>query len=186
MKNIFLIISISFLLFGCVDENNVQNNPKNQNDSQQKLVEKEDGQYLSSEDQKKAEAEMEKILDEEEKKINEDYELVRELEDSEDAKKESKGAKGSCNDIKDSSTCLEYYGSFWNEDEMRLNCEGAGTFSFDPCPQDMAGGCNTGMGTMADLVAWMYSRGGGDIDAEAMGYAQKACESTPLSKWISR
>jgi len=127
---------------------------------------------------------MEELIDAtEEAKINEDYNLVRELEDSEEDKKSGK-AKGSCYAIESSSTCMEYYGSFWSEQQIKLQCQGAGTFSKDPCPEDMAGGCNTGVGTMADMVAWMYTRGGGEIDAESMKYAKMACDATMASKWI--
>lgn len=121
-----------------------------------------------------------------EARINEDYNLAVELDESEDAKKAGKSGKGSCDAIADSSTCIEYYGSYWGEVEMKLNCEGAGTFSTKPCPADTSGGCNTGMGTSADMVAWMYLRGGGEITADSLKYAKMACDSTMASKWVTR
>jgi len=45
------------------------------------------------------------------------------LEDGEDDKKSGGKAKGSCDAIADSSTCIEYYGSFWTEQQMKLQCQ---------------------------------------------------------------
>lgn len=121
----------------------------------------------------------------EEEKMDKDMALVDELISLEDDKKVGKGLKGSCNAIAEGSTCIEYYGSFWNKSVIKMGCEeGTGKFSSDACPRDAAGGCNTGNGTVADMVAWMYLRGGGEMTSESIKYAKMACDATPASLWI--
>jgi len=83
------------------------------------------------------------------------------------------------------STCLEYYGSIWGENQMKLSCDDVGIFSTQSCPADTVGGCNTGIDTEADMVAWMYLRGGGEITEESIPYAQMACDATLGSKWVN-
>lgn len=121
----------------------------------------------------------------EEEKMNEDNKLVEELIDLEDDKKVGNKSKGSCNSIGESSTCIEYYGAFWTEQIIRQGCsESNGIFSTKPCPSGMSGGCNTGVGTMADMVVWMYLSGGGGMTAESMKHASMACSSTLASRWV--
>ena len=117
----------------------------------------------------------------ENQKLDENIALIDELEEGIANKKAGK-AKGSCNAIADSSTCIEYYGSFWDDVQIEMACDGV--YSKDPCPRDMAGGCNTGEGTPADMVAWMYLRGGGEMTAESLKYAKMACDATLASVWI--
>lgn len=100
------------------------------------------------------------------------------------SKKDGSDAIGSCDAIDESSSCIEYYGSFWTEVSAKLQCSEEGTFSTDPCPRDFAGGCNTGMGTEADMVVWMYTRGGGEMTVESIKYAKMACDATMASHWI--
>ena len=114
----------------------------------------------------------------------EEEQIRVDLDKKESEKKLGKNLKGSCNAIEEGSTCLEYYGSFWTEEQMRPNCEESGIFSFDPCPSNAIGGCNTGVGTSADMVAWMYLEGGGEMTEESVQYAQMACDATLMSKWI--
>ena len=103
---------------------------------------------------------------------------------TEDAKRDGSDALGSCNSIDENSTCWEYYGSFWTEGAAELDCEEKGTLNIDPCPRDFGGGCNTGSGTEADMVVWMYTRGEGGITEESMKYAKMACDMTGISNWI--
>ncbi|MBU0661017.1 hypothetical protein KKG22_02435 [Patescibacteria group bacterium] len=117
---------------------------------------------------------------------NEQMGIVDDLIKAEGDKLSGKNIKGSCNAIAESSTCIDYYGSFWTGDSARLNCSDSGTFSKDACPQDSYGGCNTGEGTQADMVVWMYPYGGGEIEAEGIKYAKMACDATLASSWIAR
>jgi hypothetical protein len=109
------------------------------------------------------------------------------LEDVERALEEDgpRTVYGSCNAIAESSTCIEYIGSVWGEDNSgKLNCSDAGVFSENPCPQPSLGGCQTGGGTVTEMIAWMYKEGGGEIDAESIPYAEMACEANPLGNWL--
>ena len=185
MKKIFSVFALlSLLLFleGC-DKTEVEND-LNQARENEEILTKEEAEALKEDPEFKEDFLEELTKAVEEQKIEEDYNLVRELEKSEDKKMDGK-AKGSCDAIGESSTCIEYYGSFWTDLQMKLQCEGAGTFSKKPCPRDFAGGCNTGMGTEADMVAWMYLRGGGEITAESLKYAKMACDATMVSKWLT-
>ena len=189
MKKIFLIALVALFLTGCEVETEVleeypapkKTSEEAQQNPEQKELTPEEQQRLEQE----AEAEYRRMEEEEARKIHEDYKLVRELEDADDAKKTGDRVRGSCNSIDDASTCIEYYGSFWTAEQIQLGCEGVGTYSSGGCPDDMAGGCNTGFGTQADMVAWLYLRGGGEIDAESLKYAKMACDATMASKWIT-
>ena len=110
---------------------------------------------------------------------------IREMENSEDKTKDGTQAVGSCNAVAENSTCVEYYGDFWTEPQMEIMCEGSGEFSTDPCPNDMAGGCNTGTETMADMVVWMYLTSDGEITSQSLKYAKMACDANASSKWIT-
>ena len=93
--------------------------------------------------------------------------------------------RGSCNAIAAKSTCLDYFGSFWTEQQMRLNCTGSGvSFSLNACPYSDLGGCNTGAGTIADSVAWHYDRGAHAFNAQTAAEAAMVCNATPLSRWV--
>jgi len=185
MKKLIFLLAITLIFSGCtktevdIDLENANKNADQLTREESEIFDKEDSEFQEDYAEALAEAS-------EEQRLNESVELVYELEDSEDDKIAGRKIKGSCNAIAESSTCLEYYGYFWNETQMRLNCEGSGTFSSSPCPVDMAGGCNTGMGTSADMVAWMYLRGNGGMTAESMKYAKMACDATMASKWLVR
>lgn len=185
MKKIFTLLTLILFattLTACTTKTEVEEELNAQRENEE-LVTDEEMEDLKK-DPEFMEDYMEELLNaDEEEKINEDYNLVIKLEESEEDKKSGK-SKGSCNAIDNGSTCVEYYGSFWTDQQMQLQCEGSGTFSKSPCPEGMSGGCNTGVGTMADMVAWMYPYGGGGMDAESMKYAKMACDATMASKWI--
>lgn len=188
MKKItaLFLIMIALTFLSACDKTDVENELNDAENSEELLTDEEAAILDKESDDFKGDY-MEALAEAtEDEKLNKDVNLANELMDSTDLKISGKGGKGSCNAIDDSSTCVEYYGSYWKETEMKLNCEGAGTFSMNPCPQDMAGGCNAGSGTPTDLVAWMYLRGGGEIDAESLKYAKLACDNTLASEWISR
>jgi hypothetical protein len=162
MKKIFVTSSLLLLLLGCAGENTTTLPGSDE------LVE---GGLMTQEEMQE---------------IDEDYALVRELEDLEEVKKEGSRAIGSCDDIAGSSICTEYYGSFWTNQIIEMGCEGAGFFSEGPCPEGMSGGCNTGVGTPADMIVWMYLSGGGDMTAASMKHASSACNATMASKWVQK
>jgi len=92
---------------------------------------------------------------------------------------------GSCNSIAEASTCVEYRGSLWGDNNMAaLNCEGAGVYSNGKCPTGAYGGCQTSGGTTMEMVAWMYPQGGGEITPESVQYAEAACNANPVAQWI--
>ncbi len=92
---------------------------------------------------------------------------------------------GSCNVIAESSTCVDYVGSMWAEDNSaELNCADSGTFSRNTCPYSTYGGCQTSGGSVMEMIVWMYPEGGGEIDPEAVPYARAACEANPIGKWV--
>jgi hypothetical protein len=93
--------------------------------------------------------------------------------------------RGSCNAISAKSTCIDYFGSFWTEQQMRLNCTGPGvSFSLDACPYSELGGCNTGVDTIADAVLWHYGRGAHAFSAADAADAAIVCNRTPLARWV--
>ncbi len=136
----------------------------------------------------KAEAEVNKSIKEEEerasKKLQDDVNLAVELDELKDKKSDGSAARGSCNAVSAASTCIEYIGSIWSDQQMRLNCEGSGIFSKSPCPEGMKGGCNIGEGIPSDMVTWFYLEGDGEITEASLKNAKGACENTPLSKWL--
>jgi len=184
MKKIFLVSLLTIFaitLTGC-NKTDIENELNYQNENQE-LMTQEEANLLNKEDQEFQEDYLRELSDAtEEQRVNEGIELIDEIENS----KAQKNIKGSCNAISQSSTCIEYYGSFWTIQEAKLHCSDSGIFSTAPCPVDTFGGCNTGVGTAADMVAWMYLRGGGDINQESIKYAKMACDATLASNWINR
>ena len=97
---------------------------------------------------------------------------------------------GSCNLIASGSHCLDYIGSYWeNEEFMRLNCEGmagegGGTFSENACPYTDVGGCRITADTIMETIMWAYNSGGSPITPEVAPYEQMACNATAASQWV--
>lgn len=93
--------------------------------------------------------------------------------------------RGSCDAIAAKSTCIDYFGSFWTEQQMRLNCTGPGVaFSLNACPHTELGGCNTGAGTITDAVLWHYGRGAQAFSVQDAADAERVCNQTPLARWV--
>lgn len=92
--------------------------------------------------------------------------------------------RGSCNVIAEKSTCVDYVGSFWNDQQIDLNCGGAGTYSTNTCPYSDRGGCVSAPGTMTEMVIWSYGHGGQPISVEEAGYQAQACNALPVSNWV--
>ncbi|MDP1760416.1 MAG: hypothetical protein Q8L01_03165, partial [Candidatus Woesebacteria bacterium] len=106
------------------------------------------------------------------------YPLIEEVDSS--AK-----VRGSCNIIESSSTCVDYIGSIWTEQQMKLNCQGVGAFSLDACPYPDFGGCANTPETISENIIWFYPYGGEAFTAEEIVYAQMACNALDISKWTT-
>ena len=92
--------------------------------------------------------------------------------------------RGSCNVISEKSTCLDYRGSMWGENDMKLNCKDVGIWSKNSCPYSDIGGCLTGQGTITETVIWHYNKGANAVTPADAVYAAKACNANPAGKWV--
>jgi hypothetical protein len=112
-----------------------------------------------------------------------DYENdVRPLIEEKEGQKKS---RGSCNAIGFGSQCIDYVGSMWTDEQMKLNCQGEGrSFSKDACPYPENGGCNMGADTITEIVAWNYPYGGDPVTGGDLESAVGACNLTVGSKWV--
>jgi len=119
------------------------------------------------------------------KKLEESVELAFDLDELKDKKETNVTSRGSCDLIAEASTCIEYIGSFWTDQQMRLHCESTGIFSKDPCPSGMVGGCNIGEGVISDMITWFYLQGGGGITEVSLKHAENACNATMMSRWVN-
>ncbi|RJQ34287.1 hypothetical protein C4566_02285 [Candidatus Parcubacteria bacterium] len=100
-------------------------------------------------------------------------------------KTNSSKTKGSCNAIAFGSNCIDYIGSIWTEEQMRLNCQGANvSFSLDACPYPENGGCRMTGGTISETIAWTYPYGGDPISGEVLEMTKGACDINPLGEWV--
>ncbi|MBT3816911.1 MAG: hypothetical protein HOE80_03435 [Candidatus Magasanikbacteria bacterium] len=179
-----LLIALCFITIGCT-KTDVENDLEKERGNQE-LLTQEEFDALRADGDIEFEEDYIRELDDatEERRVNDALELIDDIEGSKADKLAGKGAVGSCEAIAESSTCVEYHGSFWTKESARLNCSDTGKFSTESCPTDHAGGCNTGVGTMADMVSWMYLRGDGGITAESLKYAKMVCDATMASQWI--
>lgn len=96
---------------------------------------------------------------------------------------EARKVRGSCNVIDSKSTCVDFVGSVFTEERMKLSCA-EGRFSLDACPYSELGGCQATGGTITESIAWSYGYGGSPISAEEAGYQAKACNSLSMGKWV--
>jgi len=103
------------------------------------------------------------------------------IEETETAKKK---VRGSCDLIAKSSHCMDFVGSIFTEERMKLSCA-EGKFSKNTCPYSKNGGCRATGDTVSESVVWSYDYGGNPIDAEAVKYEAMACDSLVLAEWIS-
>jgi hypothetical protein len=93
---------------------------------------------------------------------------------------------GSCNAITDSSSCIDYVGSIWNDNDMgKLNCSDVGIFSKNACPYSEFGGCQTSGGSIMEMIIWAYEEGLGGYDEESVSYARMSCNSLPNARWVT-
>jgi len=96
---------------------------------------------------------------------------------------EKSKVRGSCNVIDSKSTCIDFIGSVFSEERMKLSCA-EGKFSFNSCPYSDLGGCQATPGTISESIIWSYDYGGQPITMEEAGYGAKACNAMPASKWV--
>ena len=196
MKKILLFsLALIFVLSGCGEKSEQENYQSNITAEEERIMEKAEKQgyeYLTPEEQKvvekfgqEAQKEFARAEEEEMRKLEEDVNLASEIDDLRDEKETGAVSRGSCDVITEGSTCIEYVGSFWTDQQMELNCQGAGVFSKSPCPAGMAGGCNIGEGVPSDMITWFYLYGGGEITAESLDSAKKVCEATMMSRWLN-
>ncbi|MBU1019099.1 MAG: hypothetical protein ABII07_00785 [Patescibacteria group bacterium] len=92
--------------------------------------------------------------------------------------------RGSCDMVGTDSHCVDYIGSFWTEEQMELNCQGAGIYNTTTCPYSENGGCQATPGTMTETIIWSYQTGGNPISAEEAVYEAAACNSLQISQWV--
>ena len=91
--------------------------------------------------------------------------------------------RGSCNMIDKGSKCLDYIGSLWTEQQMRLNCQGGGDFSLNACPYAELGGCRNAKDTITENIIWTYNYGGEPSTPESLPYERGACDILEISEW---
>ncbi len=92
----------------------------------------------------------------------------------------------SCNDISNSSNCIDYIGSMWKDDNSaELNCGEGRTFSTNACPYSKFGGCQMNGDSVMESIAWVYEEGPGEYTPESVQYAAMACNSMPNAKWVT-
>lgn len=93
---------------------------------------------------------------------------------------------GSCNDIANSSNCIDYVGSMWKDAKSaELNCGEDRTFSTNACPYSEFGGCQMNGGSVMESIAWVYKEGPGEYTEESVPYAIMSCDSMPNAKWVT-
>ncbi|MDD3679276.1 MAG: hypothetical protein PHX72_00215 [Candidatus Shapirobacteria bacterium] len=93
---------------------------------------------------------------------------------------------GSCNDIVNSSNCIDYVGSMWKDNNSaELNCGEGRNFSKNACPYSEFGGCQMNGGSVMELIAWVYEEGPGDYTIETVPDAAMACNGLPNAKWVT-
>jgi hypothetical protein len=91
--------------------------------------------------------------------------------------------RGSCDLIASDSTCIDYIGSFWTEEQMKWNCS-AGAFSTEKtCSYSNNGGCRATPGLITETILWSYQTGGKPISAEEAVYQAMACNANPAGEW---
>lgn len=93
---------------------------------------------------------------------------------------------GSCNDIPNSSNCIDYIGSMWKDNNSaELNCGEGRNFSKNACPYSEFGGCQMNGGSVMESIAWVYEEGPGEYTQESVQYAAASCNSMPNAKWVT-
>lgn len=99
---------------------------------------------------------------------------------------EKRTVYGSCNDIPNSSNCIDYIGSMWKDyDSAELNCGEGRNYSTNACPYSQFGGCQMNGGSVMESIAWVYEEGPGQYTYESVADAAAACNSLPNAKWVT-
>ncbi len=84
--------------------------------------------------------------------------------------------------INEASTCVEYLGSYWNEEIINMVCQD-GIYSKNGCPDQVMSGCRINPESESDQITWHYQRGGGGYNEESIKYAMQSCNSVPGGLW---
>ncbi len=190
MKKIFsafFLVLFAITINGCTSKGEIEDELNKQREMEP-IISEEEQAILDEANDPKLEYDYREIAESAaaEEKENADLSLLEELEESEINKNQGTKLKGSCNSLPDNPVCIEYFGSFWTDQQMELNCSDSGVFSKEPCPTGMFGGCNTGAGLANDFVAWMYpSPDAGALGNEIAKAAQMACDGLVTSRWLT-
>ncbi len=91
----------------------------------------------------------------------------------------------SCNSISKTSTCIDYVGSFWSEEQKKYHCQESGVLSDKVCENGNIGGCQIGRGSPSDIIIWMYPYGGEPISADTVQSAKPGCDMNPMGNWLN-
>ena len=101
----------------------------------------------------------------------------------EERAEDKKGVRGSCNQIPSKSACIDFIGSVFTEERMKLSCAEGGFYK-TTCPHSELGGCQAAAGTMGESIIWSYDRGGQPLSEEEAEFAAKACNASPAARWV--
>lgn len=93
---------------------------------------------------------------------------------------------GSCNSIKEDSTCTEYSGSIWPEAQIKSLCMKPEDFSKEHCPDKSAGACKIGDPTFGYITTWFYLQGGGEINSISLKGSEEICKINPNAEWLTK
>ena len=111
-----------------------------------------------------------------------DYKEVKDIIKESDSTK--KKVQGSCDQIAKASHCVDFVGSVYTEERMKLSCS-EGKFSKNTCSYSNNGGCRSMEGTISESIIWSYDYGGNPMKGEELQYEIKACNSLSIAKWIT-
>ncbi|MBW6442085.1 hypothetical protein K0B04_04260 [Patescibacteria group bacterium] len=91
--------------------------------------------------------------------------------------------RGSCSLIDRASTCVEYFGWYWDEQTIQLVCT-EGVYSEGRCPEPNLGGCRMMPGSQTDQILWYYDIGADPFEPEEIKHSIDACNSVMGGIWV--
>lgn len=93
--------------------------------------------------------------------------------------------KGSCY-IKADSQCMDYLGSAFSPDRIKMVCSNKGAvISTSVCPATAkVGGCHAMIGTEMEMISWVYSNGDKPVDANLLEMNKTICNGMSKSEWV--
>ena len=188
MKKLILFLFIIFLLSGCSASLQSESDTKSADQMAREIGEQVDNVINQEEADEMAEEmgkQIENVINQEEadndaREIGE--QLDKAIKDN-NLPKDKKKVMKSCNSIENSSTCIEYKGSFWSEAQKEYHCKGSGVLSEKLCESGNIGGCRIGGGSPSDMIVWMYPYGGEPIETDSVKSAKMGCDMNPMGSW---